>query len=75
MGYLELNCANALTPLPYIDVVCEVLEDVVAAGENDLELPGFAAIPADAAGGESSPYAAAFQRKVSASALIFRSRR
>lgn len=46
LGYLELNCANALTPLPYIDVVCEVLEDVVANGENDLALPGFAAIPA-----------------------------
>ena len=42
LGFLELNCENALTPLPYIDVVCEVLEDVVdAAGENDLELPGF----------------------------------
>jgi hypothetical protein len=47
LGYLELNCANALTPLPYIDVVCEVLEDVVAAGENDLELTGLTAIPAD----------------------------
>ncbi len=43
LGYLELNCANALTPFPYIDTVCEVLEDVVAAGENDLGLPGFAA--------------------------------
>src|SRR5690606_2697773 len=31
----------------YIDVVCEVLEDAVAAGENDLELPGFTAMPAD----------------------------
>ena len=29
LGFLELNCDNALTPLPYIDVVCEVLEDVV----------------------------------------------
>ena len=47
LGFLELNCDNALTPLPYIDVVCEVLEDVVAAGENDLELPGFTAMPAD----------------------------
>jgi hypothetical protein len=49
LGFLELNCDNALTPLPYIDVVCEVLEDVVAAGENDLELPGFTAVPADPA--------------------------
>ena len=40
LGYIELNCDNALTPLPYIDVVCEVLEDVVAAGANDLELAG-----------------------------------
>ncbi len=47
LGFLELNCDNALTPLPYIDVVCEVLEDVVAAGENDLELPGFTTMPAD----------------------------
>jgi hypothetical protein len=49
LGFLELNCDNALTTLPYIDVVCEVLEDVVAAGENDLELAGFTAMPADAA--------------------------
>src|SRR5581483_3158284 len=47
LGFLELNCDNALTTLPYIDVVCEVLEDVVAAGENDVELSGLTAIPAD----------------------------
>ena len=46
LGYLELNCENAFTTLPYVDVVCEVLEDVVAVGENDVELPGFAAVPA-----------------------------
>lgn len=45
LGYIELNCENALTPLPYIDVVCEVLEDVIAAGENDLELAGLTNIP------------------------------
>ena len=50
LGFLELNCDNALTPLPYIDVVCEALEDAVDnAGENDLELPGFTSVPADAA--------------------------
>lgn len=49
LGYIELNCDNALTPYPYIDTVCEVLEDVVAAGENDIELSGFTAMPADAA--------------------------
>jgi len=46
LGYLELNCVNALTPLPYIDVVCEVLEDAVdATGENDLEFTGFTTMP------------------------------
>jgi hypothetical protein len=45
LGYLELNCENALTPLPYVDVVCEVLEDVIAAGDNDIELPGFTTVP------------------------------
>jgi hypothetical protein len=49
LGYLELNCENALTPLPYIDVVCEVLEAAVdVAGENNLELAGFTLMPADA---------------------------
>lgn len=47
LGFLELNCDNALTPLPYIDVVCEVLEDVVAAGTNDLELSAFPTMPPD----------------------------
>ncbi len=45
LGYLELNCENALTTIPYIDVVCEVLEAVVADGENDVELMGFTNIP------------------------------
>ncbi len=44
LGYLGLNCANALTPFPYIDTVCEVLEDVVAAGENDREVTGLTTI-------------------------------
>lgn len=47
LGYLELNCANALTALPYIDVVCEVLENAVdVTRANDLELTGFTAVPA-----------------------------
>ncbi len=29
LGFLELSCENALTPLPYIDVVCEVLESAI----------------------------------------------
>ena len=48
LGFIELNCDNALTPFPYIDTVCEVLEEAVdAAGENEIELSGFTAIPAD----------------------------
>lgn len=58
LGYLELNCENALTPFPYVDTVCEVLEDAVAAGENDLELPGFAAIPSDPAAAKAAVAAA-----------------
>lgn len=45
LGFIELNCENALTPLPYIDVVCEVLEAVVAAGGSDVPLNGFNAMP------------------------------
>jgi hypothetical protein len=30
IGYLELSCENSNTPLPYVDVACEVLEDRVA---------------------------------------------
>ncbi len=44
LGYLELNCENANVTLPYIDVVCEVLENVVANGNNDLELNGLTGI-------------------------------
>ena len=48
LGFLELNCDNALVPLPYIDVVCEVLEAAIdGAGENDLELVDFTTMPAD----------------------------
>ena len=61
LGFLELNCANALTTLPYIDVVCEVLEDAVDAGaENDLELIGSSAIPPNVAT-EKAAVAQAFE--------------
>jgi hypothetical protein len=61
LGFLELNCDNALVPLPYVDVVCEVLEDVVdATGENDLELLGFTTMPADS-GVARAAVTAAFQ--------------
>jgi receptor-binding and translocation channel-forming TcA subunit of Tc toxin/ABC toxin-like protein/neuraminidase-like protein len=59
LGYIELNCENALTPLPYIDVVCEVLEDVVADGANDLELAGLTSIP-DASPATKAAVASAF---------------
>jgi hypothetical protein len=49
LGFLELNCDNALVPLPYVDVVCEVLEAAVAAGKDAVELVGFTAMPADPA--------------------------
>lgn len=55
LGYLELNCENALTTLPYVDVVCEVLERAVdAAGDNDVELTGLGAIPAGAAAAKAA---------------------
>jgi hypothetical protein len=58
LGYLELNCENALTTLPYIDVVCEVLERVIAAGENDIELTGFGVMPAGSAAAKAAVAAA-----------------
>lgn len=54
LGFIELNCDNGLVPLPYVDVVCEVLEDVVAAGANDLPLPGFNNMPANAAAAQAT---------------------
>jgi hypothetical protein len=30
IGYIEMTCENSNTPLPYIDLVCEILEDRVA---------------------------------------------
>lgn len=65
LGFLELNCDNALTTLPTIDVVCEVLEDVVAAGENDLELPGFIVIPADPVAAKAAVAAAFAAQNIS----------
>jgi Tc toxin complex TcA C-terminal TcB-binding domain/Neuraminidase-like domain/Salmonella virulence plasmid 28.1kDa A protein len=54
LGYLELNCDNAFITIPYVDVVCEVLESVIAAGENDVELPGFTNIPDDSAASQTA---------------------
>jgi len=55
LGYLELNCENALTTLPYVDVVCEVLEHAVdATGDNNLVLTGFTAIPGNPAAAKTA---------------------
>ncbi|MEJ2608183.1 MAG: Tc toxin subunit A, partial [Anaerolineales bacterium] len=54
LGYLELNCDNALVPLPYIDVVCEVLEDVIADGAYDLELTGLTTMPSVTSAAETA---------------------
>ncbi len=65
LGYLELNCENALTTLPYVDVVCEVLEAAVdAAGDNDVELMGLTAIPAGAVAAKAAVKAALDARNV-----------
>jgi hypothetical protein len=62
LGFLELNCANALTTLPYIDVVCEVLENAVDTNnDNDLVLTGFTVMPANPAAAKTE-LAQAFNR-------------
>jgi len=66
LGYLELSCANAQTTLPYVDVVCEVLEKVVAAEDNDAELRGLEAIPGDEAAAQAAVAAALRARGISA---------
>lgn len=38
MGETELTCENTNTPMPFIDLVCEILEDAVA--DNSWPLPG-----------------------------------
>lgn len=31
LGFLELSCENSNTPLPYVDLACEILEDRITA--------------------------------------------
>ena len=45
LGWLELGCENANTLLPYVDLVCEVLEAAVADGDGDVKLAGLTSIP------------------------------
>lgn len=65
LGYLELNCDNALVTLPYIDVVCEVLERVVAGEANDRELVGFTSMPTGEAAAKAAVQAAFSAAKIS----------
>ncbi|KAG8792689.1 putative Insecticidal toxin complex protein TccB2, partial [Serendipita sp. 398] len=44
LGDLDLNCANTNNALPYIDVVCELLEDAVAP-DGGFSVPS--AVPVD----------------------------
>lgn len=39
LGELDLNCTNANTPLKYIDLVCELLEEVIAP-DKGLDFTG-----------------------------------
>ncbi|MCB1224961.1 MAG: hypothetical protein KDK99_04040 [Verrucomicrobiales bacterium] len=38
IGYLDLNCANANTPVPYIDLVCELLEEAVTPSTVEVKV-------------------------------------
>ncbi|THB75021.1 MAG: hypothetical protein D3926_21085 [Desulfobacteraceae bacterium] len=37
LGKIRLNCPNTLTPMPYIDLVCEILESHVSGEGGDIE--------------------------------------
>ncbi|MDY6824482.1 MAG: neuraminidase-like domain-containing protein [Thermodesulfobacteriota bacterium] len=37
LGHIKLNCTNTNTPLPYIDLVCEILENRVMEGDGVLD--------------------------------------
>ncbi len=64
LGYLELSCENSSTPLPYIDIVCEVLENAVAVEANELELVGFTTMPGDPNAAKSAIDAAFAARNI-----------
>jgi hypothetical protein len=36
IGEIDLNCDNSLVPIPYIDLVCEILEDTLASSAVNL---------------------------------------
>lgn len=37
IGNIKLNCDNTITPLPYIDLVCEILENAVPAPQPNMD--------------------------------------
>jgi len=37
LGNIKLNCQNTKTPLPYIDLVCEILESHVSGGSGNID--------------------------------------
>lgn len=39
LDYIELSCTNTDTPIPYIDIVCEVLENAVVSVAGSLPPP------------------------------------
>ncbi|GAA4803722.1 neuraminidase-like domain-containing protein [Lysobacter hankyongensis] len=48
LDWIDLNCANAFTPLPYIDLAIEAMEDLVAAfAVGTLTAAERATLPAD----------------------------
>jgi hypothetical protein len=55
LGEIDLNCDNALIPVPHIDLVCELAENAIAPD------PGFAFAGAIAAGKASAALVAAVQ--------------
>ncbi|GGN81511.1 hypothetical protein GCM10011579_068170 [Streptomyces albiflavescens] len=61
LGVTDLNCANTMTAMPYLDLVCELLEDAVAP---DLGIPFAGAVTA----GVISP---ALQGALQAAGLAF----
>lgn len=42
LDYIELSCTNTDTPVPYIDIVCEVLENEVSSIAGNLPNPEIA---------------------------------
>ena len=57
LGEIDLNCANAETPIPHIDIVCELLEEAIAPDA------GFPFTGAIAAGKPSAVLLAAIRAK------------